>query len=284
MPLRTVFLVLLLSAFTSLGTSFLFSKFSSTGSSIVSKQSSQIDIASLQERIYELEQDRATSASVGQLQQPNLASPSSAILDRSQNGLEGEVEEAFEETIQENEQARLAQEFRNRLVASRERDGRRQNLVEGGFTVEEADWVLQQESDVQLDSLYAQYEARKKRADLSRENGTQVPTRNEQLKDKLGLDYYERYLEANGFSTTIDIGSVLQGSPGANAGLQAGDEILYYGGERVFNIRELNGLTLQGESGQSVLIELERDGALMQLTIPRGPIGIVSGRQGRNRF
>jgi len=109
MPLRTVFLVLLLSAFTSLGTSFLFSKFSSTGSSIVSNQSSQINIASLQERIYELEQDRATSASVGQLQQPNLASLSSAILDRSQNGLEGEVEEAFEETIQENEQARLAQ-------------------------------------------------------------------------------------------------------------------------------------------------------------------------------
>ncbi|MCH2189412.1 MAG: PDZ domain-containing protein [Gammaproteobacteria bacterium] len=280
MSLRTIFSVVLLSVFTSLGTTFLASKFSSGDNSLTSIQVSQLDLASLQERINELEQDRRVSASAGQLQQPNLNSPSPALLVRGQTDIEGEVEDSAEG----NEQARLADDFRSRPVVARERDVRRQNLVQGGFTVEEADWVLQQESDVQLDSLFTQYEARKKQTDLNRENGIQAPTRNEQLKAKLGLDYYERYLEANGYSTSINIGSVLRGSPGENAGLQAGDQILYYGGERVFNIRELNGLTLLGEPGQSVLIELERDGAPMQLTIPRGPIGIMSGRRGRNRF
>ena len=280
MSLRTIFSVVLLSVFTSLGTTFLASKFSSGDNSLTSIQVSQLDLASLQERINELEQDLRVSASAGQLQQPNLNSPSPALLVRGQTDIEGEVEDSAEG----NEQVRLADDFRSRPVVARERDVRRQNLVQGGFTVEEADWVLQQESDVQLDSLFTQYEARKKQTDLNRENGIQAPTRNEQLKAKLGLDYYERYLEANGYSTSINIGSVLRGSPGENAGLQAGDQILYYGGERVFNIRELNGLTLLGEPGQSVLIELERDGAPMQLTIPRGPIGIMSGRRGRNRF
>ena len=143
---------------------------------------------------------------------------------------------------------------------------------------------MQQESDIRLESLNAQYQARKKQAELDTQNGTNVKTRNEQLKDKLGEDYYERYLEANGYPTSVRIGSVLEGSPGANAGLQPGDRILSYDGQRVFNVRELNGLTILGDEGKSVLVELERDGSPVQITIPRGPIGIVSGRGGRGRF
>ena len=162
MSLRTIFSVVLLSVFTSLGTTFLASKFSSGDNSLTSIQVSQLDLASLQERINELEQDRRVSASAGQLQQPNLNSPSPALLVRGQTDIEGEVEDSAEG----NEQARLADDFRSRPVVARERDVRRQNLVQGGFTVEEADWVLQQESDVQLDSLFTQYEARKKQTDL----------------------------------------------------------------------------------------------------------------------
>ena len=92
MSLRTIFSVVLLSVFTSLGTTFLASKFSSGDNSLTSIQVSQLDLASMQERINELAQDRRVSASAGQLQQPNLNSPSPALLVRGQTDIEGEVE------------------------------------------------------------------------------------------------------------------------------------------------------------------------------------------------
>ena len=68
---------------------------------------------------------------------------------------------------------------------------------------------------------------------------------------------------------------VLSGSPGNDAGLQPGDQLVSYGGERVFNVMDLRNLTMQGEPGQDVVIEVDRDGVRMQLTVPAGPIGIT---------
>ncbi|MDH3622151.1 MAG: hypothetical protein OER91_14725, partial [Gammaproteobacteria bacterium] len=57
--------------------------------------------------------------------------------------------------------------------------------------------------------------------------------------------------------------------------LQKGDELVSYNGERVFNVVELRNQTMQGEPGEDVIIEIVRDGNRMQLTVPRGPIGIA---------
>jgi S1-C subfamily serine protease len=54
-----------------------------------------------------------------------------------------------------------------------------------------------------------------------------------------------------------------------------GDRIARYNGERVFSISDLRRLTMQGNPGEDVVIEVERDGVLMQLTLPAGPIGIT---------
>ena len=69
--------------------------------------------------------------------------------------------------------------------------------------------------------------------------------------------------------------AIERGSPGNNAGIQAGDHLVSYNGERIFNVAELRDQTLQGNPGEDVVIEIERDGTRMQLTIPRGPIGIT---------
>lgn len=161
---------------------------------------------------------------------------------------------------------------------------RKLNLLKNGFAEEEANWVLETEAQVQLESLYDQYRARRKQAELKQDSASSgtdnnTKTRFELLREKLGDDYYERYLKANGFPTSVNVSSILEGSPGANAGLQRGDRILSYNGSRVFNIRELNGLTMQGDEGQSVLIEVERNGNPVQITLPRGPIGIIGGRR-----
>jgi hypothetical protein len=156
---------------------------------------------------------------------------------------------------------------------------RRQTLIAGGFTADEADWIAAQEAQAELDQLYAQH--RLQREALA-ENTAQTRAwqqqraQSEALREKLGEDYYERYLEANGWPTSADVRSVIKGSPAALAGLQPGDQIRSYAGERVFNMRDVSRLTLQGNEGETVLLEVERDGTTLQLTIPRGPIGVSS--------
>ena len=59
-----------------------------------------------------------------------------------------------------------------------------------------------------------------------------------------------------------------------------GDEIVAYGGKRVFDVGELNALTLEGTPGESVVLAVRRDGQNVQLVMPRGPIGITGGFRG----
>ena len=91
-------------------------------------------------------------------------------------------------------------------------------------------------------------------------------------------DKYESYLAAMGRPTSARVGKLLPGSAGDAAGLREGDRIVRYGDQRIFNGAELHGATLEGEYGQAVTIEVERDGSTFFLTLPRGPIGIGSFR------
>ena len=59
----------------------------------------------------------------------------------------------------------------------------------------------------------------------------------------------------------------------------AGDVILSYDGERVFTFNEVRARSYRGSVGETVLVEVRRiDGTIDQLTIPRGPLGVSSGR------
>ncbi len=74
---------------------------------------------------------------------------------------------------------------------------------------------------------------------------------------------------------------MLESSPGQRAGLQRGDAIVRYDGQRVFTYGDLNAGQLQGMPGESVVIDILRDGMPMQLVMPRGPIGIEPRRSWR---
>jgi len=165
-----------------------------------------------------------------------------------------------------------------RIAARRERESpeyRRNELIEAGFAPDQAQWILDREAQTRMDMLYAQYEA-------NREGGSFNPLETElasqaALRTELGDASYARYLEATGRPTSVSVFEVLESSPGQAAGLRSGDEIVAYGGERVFNLRELNRLTLEGEPGETIVVDVLRDGQPMQLVMPRGPLGISSG-------
>ena len=99
------------------------------------------------------------------------------------------------------------------------------------------------------------------------------------LRAELGDAEYERYLDASGRSTNVAVSSVIESSPAQSAGLQPGDEIVRYDGERVFSMTDLTRQTMVGEPGETVVIDIMRNGNIMQVVMPRGPVGITGGRR-----
>jgi hypothetical protein len=166
---------------------------------------------------------------------------------------------------------RRAQDFT--AMIRRFEDRRLHSLMENGFSEDEARRVLQRESEAEFKSMQLAWEAQRE--------GTppdQLPASSDPqalLRAELGDADYERFLVAQGQPTAIQITRVLNGSPGSEAGLQPGDQIVSYDGERVFNVTDMRELTLRGAAGEDVVIEIDRDGVRMQLSVPRGPVGIT---------
>ena len=100
--------------------------------------------------------------------------------------------------------------------------------------------------------------------------------RNSHLREQLGDERYEDYLVAQGQPTSVPIRAVLEGSAGQSAGLQEGDQIRRYGDTRVFDESDLMMAMLAGEPGDSVTVEVERNGTTFHITVPRGPLGTTN--------
>lgn len=177
-----------------------------------------------------------------------------------------------DEPVVDQAQARRA-EFRRRNSP----EVRVQRLIDAGFMPSEAQRIVQREAELQMESLQARYEAER-----SGDPQEWFRTRNQRdnaLREELGDGDYERYLEANNRSTSVGISNVIENSPAHAAGLLPGDEIIRYGGERVFSMTDLNQRTMDGLPGESVAVDIMRDGVQMQIVMPRGPFGISGGRR-----
>jgi len=188
-------------------------------------------------------------------------------------------DEATEERDAAAELQREAMRERaDRFRAGDTTQGRADMLIKAGFSPDRAEWIMQRESELQMDSMQAMFDARQsgERPDRSRLDPDQA------LRAELGDVEYEQYLEANGRSTSVAVGSVLESSPGQRAGLLSGDQIVGYNGQRVFSYGELSEQTMSATPGQSVVVDIVRDGIPMQVVVDAGPIGISNrGFRGR---
>jgi C-terminal processing protease CtpA/Prc len=155
-------------------------------------------------------------------------------------------------------------------------EDRAARLVAAGFAPDRAEWILQRESELQMEAMQARFDARRSGEpmnpfDPSLNSGSA-------LRAEIGDREYEQYLQANNRPTAVSVGSVLESSPAQRVGLQAGDQIVSYDGARVFDTSDLNQQTMVGEPGESVVVDITRDGIPMQVVMPRGPIGVSTGR------
>lgn len=165
----------------------------------------------------------------------------------------------------------LMQRFEERRLGS---------LVNAGFSEDEARRILRQESEAEFSAMQEAWKAHRQGEAVDPMQS--MLASQDLLRAELGDAEYERYLAAIGQPTSVQVTRVLDGSPASRIGLEPGDQIVSYDGTRVFDVADLRRLTFDGQPGEDVVIEIDRDDVRMQLSVPRGPVGI-SGSGGRWR-
>lgn len=94
------------------------------------------------------------------------------------------------------------------------------------------------------------------------------------LQKELGDEAYAAYLYATGQANRVVVQSVLANSTADTADIRPNDQITQYGGQKIYNWRDLRNATTQGDVNESVTVELIRNGKPIEVYVQRGPLGI----------
>ncbi len=152
-----------------------------------------------------------------------------------------------------------------------------QALLDAGISKEQADWIQERLDEIELQQLYLRDRA-------TREGWLNKPRYNKErrelqnavteLRGEIGDDTYDRLLYSLGRANRVVIRDILQNSPAAQYGLEGGDQIIEFDGQRIFGSNELSSLVTQGGAGVMTLLRVKREGAIHDIYLPRGPLGI----------
>jgi hypothetical protein len=227
-------------------------------SSLAKQSSEAASFDELAERIAILEE---TIASAGPL------APTAPALSQAQaaSDARGAITPAIEASGGREQQfARRAQQ-RQEMFESR--------LRSAGWNDTEIDSLRALREQAGLELERQQYERMRKSMEENPDMAVNWRDPRSVIRDSLGDAKYEAYLDAIGRPAAVQVNNVLAGSAIDAAGLQPGDHIRRYGSERVFNERDLMLAILSGKPGETVAVEVERDGAIFHVSVPRGPLG-----------
>jgi hypothetical protein len=151
------------------------------------------------------------------------------------------------------------------------------SLIDAGISEEQATWIQQRLDEIELQQLYLRDRATRE-GWLNKPRYTkerrQYQNAVAELRGEVGEDAYDRMLYSLGRANRVVIQDILQSSPAAEYGLQGSDEIIEYDGQRVFSSKELSSLVTQGDAGVMTLLRVKRGGAIHDIYLPRGPLGI----------
>jgi uncharacterized membrane protein len=156
-------------------------------------------------------------------------------------------------------------------------DERRNSLVTAGVEPALADEILWRESRLELDRLNLRDLAVREGwvgTDRYREELNQLAVGERSVREEIGDTAWDRFLYDTGADNRVSVAALIQGSVAEGAGLQPGDLVEAYAGERVFGFAELRDATTQGESGELVAIRVRRGSGVVDLWVPRGPLGV----------
>ena len=94
------------------------------------------------------------------------------------------------------------------------------------------------------------------------------------LRSEIGDEAYDRFLYLTGQPNRVMIDSVIEESPAQLAGLQPGDVVIDYADGRVFSWVDLRDATRGGQRGEYIIMRVQRDSRMVEVSVPRGPLGV----------
>jgi hypothetical protein len=150
-------------------------------------------------------------------------------------------------------------------------------LVAAGLDVGRAADILQRQSRLEMQRLELRDRAsREGWSDSERffEAMRELNGDVESLRAEIGDEAYDRFLYLTGQSNRVVIASIIDDSPAQLAGLQAGDVVMDYADGRIFSWVDLRDATRAGQRDEYVLLRVQRDDQLLELSVPRGPLGV----------
>jgi C-terminal processing protease CtpA/Prc len=156
------------------------------------------------------------------------------------------------------------------------------SFVAAGFSEGEAAYYRRRLDEAAMARLYLRDRAQREgwlNSERFREEIAALPNVAEELRREMDDETYARYLYATGQPNQVRIRRVLEGSAAAAAGLRAGDVLLRYDGERIYDSRTVQRTTRDGSAGETVAVEILRGGRRIQAYLPRGPIGVTMGAE-----
>ncbi|NOX27732.1 MAG: PDZ domain-containing protein [Gammaproteobacteria bacterium] len=150
-------------------------------------------------------------------------------------------------------------------------------FLDAGFSYDKAVELDERYADLELRGLYLRDQALREgwiSEPRFAEERAKLSSEEEAISDELGEDTYERYLYATGQSNSVSVSSVIRKSPAESSGIEGGDVIYRYAGDRIYDSFDLRNATSEGEAGETVAVEVLRDEAIIELYVPRGPLGV----------
>lgn len=148
-----------------------------------------------------------------------------------------------------------------------------QKLVASGLDPLEAGRLKDAWEQMELGKLYLADRAAREGWGRSFNHRAQQQGLERALRREVGDDGWDWILFATGQPNRVRVQGVLDSSPAADSGLVPGDVILSYGDERIFRPRELKQATREGVPGESIRVDLLRQGQPVSVYVPRGPLG-----------
>ena len=260
-----------------------------TSDDSLSKVDSKRVAESLTERLTSGEPSELDSEQVAQVVESLMQIVDEEI--RERQVLAEQLEEVRSEMaeLQQNLRARVAAALANnpsnalvRSPGAQVNQSMEERLAASGFTLQQFEDLRRREEGAQMEQIELNDRAiREGWVNSPRyfEEINQLTSGADGIRRELGDDAYDRYLYASGRSNRIAVGTVIATSPAEQAGFQTGDVIRSYGGERVFSTAQLVNLRSAGNLGKSVIVEIIREGELITITMPRGPMGVQTSAQ-----
>lgn len=158
-----------------------------------------------------------------------------------------------------------------RETAARVEEGENKLLLAAGYSVERINWFRKRTEELKAGQTQL---VKEKRVVDSNTALAYLIDPDLDLANEIGVEEYDRYRLALGRRPGVAVLSLQEGSSSQSSGIKPGDVIIAYGGKRTYNQGMLNAAVAATGSGVTGVADILRDGQLIRIALPSGPLGI----------